>query len=160
FEGAWQLGKCMDGDDERAIDNVSVFDLATALRTLKNRFRDRCDASLAEIEEARRAILTESRSANTSEGNSPAAEQQAGRPAGLMIPRDAQKQQGPTRRPDGPDPPLWFWWKGRRHRIGKKRSRLSWLLLDYFWNRDSSTYEDLQGPGLPWSDPVSDTAVS
>jgi hypothetical protein len=32
--------------------------------------------------------------------------------------------------------------------------------LEYFWERDSATYEDLQGEGKPWSDPVTDSAVA
>jgi len=61
---------------------------------------------------------------------------------------------------DGPEPPHWLWFNGKRHRIGTKRSRLSWLLLEYFWARDSAIYEDLQGPGKPWLDPVTDSAVA
>jgi hypothetical protein len=65
-----------------------------------------------------------------------------------------------TNHPDGPEAPHWLWLKNQRYQIGKKRSRISWVLLLYFWNRESATYEDLQGPGKPWPDPVTDSAVS
>jgi hypothetical protein len=61
---------------------------------------------------------------------------------------------------DGPEAPHWLRWNNERIRIGKGRARLSWLLLNYFWERDSSAYEDLQGPGKPWPDPVSDSAIA
>jgi hypothetical protein len=67
---------------------------------------------------------------------------------------------GPTPRADGPEAPHWLWLNNIRHRIGKGRSRLSWQLLQYFWLRDSATYEDLQGSDKPWPDPVNDSAVS
>jgi len=60
--------------------------------------------------------------------------------------------------PDGPEPPNWLRWKGKRHRIGSLRSKRSWSLLCFFWNRDSATFQELVGPGKPWPDPVSESA--
>jgi hypothetical protein len=73
-----------------------------------------------------------------------------------------------TQHPDGPEPPRWVWINNRRYTIGKPRSRVSWRLLAFFWNRDSATYEELQGstpsgpgePEKPWPDPVSDSAIA
>jgi hypothetical protein len=64
-----------------------------------------------------------------------------------------------TPHPDGPVAPHWLWLANVRHRIGSGRSQLSWLLLKHFWNRDSATYEDLQGLDRPWLDPVDDSTV-
>jgi hypothetical protein len=69
--------------------------------------------------------------------------------------REANKAQTS---PDGPMPPNWLWWKGQKLRIGTPKSKLSWLLLSYFWNRDSATFQELEGPGKPWPDPVSESA--
>lgn len=71
-------------------------------------------------------------------------------------------------RPDGPVPPRALWLNGRQFTIGTHRSHRSWLLLAYFWNRSSATYEELQdfssnSPGVPetpWSTPVGDSAVA
>jgi hypothetical protein len=65
-----------------------------------------------------------------------------------------------ARRPDGPEAPHWLWFKNKRRRIGAKRAKRSWELLNYFWERDSATYEELQGPGKPWVDPVNDSTIS
>jgi hypothetical protein len=83
-------------------------------------------------------------------------------PAALSPAHGLANRQGPDGpdRPDGPEPPHWLWFKGKRHRIGRRRSRLSWLLLDYFWRRDSESFGNLQGPGLPWPDPVNDSAIA
>jgi hypothetical protein len=62
--------------------------------------------------------------------------------------------------PDGPEPPHWLWLKGVCHRIGKGRSQRSWTLLNYFWQHDNATFENLYGPGKLWPDPVSDSAIS
>lgn len=61
---------------------------------------------------------------------------------------------------DGPEAPHWLWLDNRRFRIGTDRSRLSWFLLKYFWERESAAYEDLQGLDKPWSDPVTDSAIA
>jgi hypothetical protein len=68
--------------------------------------------------------------------------------------------QQPANHPDGPEDPHWLRLNGERHRIGQGRSKLSFLLLKYFWAKNTATYEDLQGPGQPWPDPVSDSAVA
>lgn len=62
--------------------------------------------------------------------------------------------------PDGPVPPHWLRWHGELLQVGSRRSRLSWKLLHHFWRRNSAAYEDLQGPDLPWPDPVTDSAVA
>ena len=74
--------------------------------------------------------------------------------------RPESTPKGASTHADGPEPPHWLWWNGTRYRIGKTRSQLSWRLLQYFWDRESATYEDLQEPGRPWPDPVSDSAVA
>jgi hypothetical protein len=63
-------------------------------------------------------------------------------------------------RPDGPEPPRYLWLKGIKHQIGRPRSQLSWRLLSFFWDREAADYEDLQGQGMPWPDPVSDGAIA
>ncbi|HLN30750.1 MAG TPA: hypothetical protein VK395_23630 [Gemmataceae bacterium] len=63
-------------------------------------------------------------------------------------------------KPDGPEPPHWLRWKTDRLQIGSAKSRLPWQLLNYFWARDSASYEELQGPGKPWPDPVSESAIA
>lgn len=73
-------------------------------------------------------------------------------------PTDKCSQSGT--RNDGPEPPHWLQWKKKRYRIGTGRSKLSWRLLNHFWNRDSAAYEDLQGPDKPWLDPVGDSSVA
>jgi hypothetical protein len=70
-----------------------------------------------------------------------------------------QLRERDPKHPDGPEPPHWLWWKHKRYQIGSGRSALSWRLLDYFWNRDSARFEDLQGAGMPWSDPVNDSTI-
>jgi len=61
--------------------------------------------------------------------------------------------------PVGPEAPHFLRWNGQRLKIGKGRSKLSWLLLRFFWQRDSANYEDLQGHDKPWLDPVNDSTV-
>jgi hypothetical protein len=75
-------------------------------------------------------------------------------------PEDASEGAREVPHPNGPEAPHWLWWANKRIRIGTDRSRLSWLLMEYFWERDFATYEDLQGDGKPWSDPVTDSAVA
>jgi hypothetical protein len=82
--------------------------------------------------------------------------------AGEPMRRGQEESHGnpPVPHPDGPEPPHWLWFGNVRHRIGTGRSRLSWQLLNHFWTRDSAAYEDLQGLGMPWSDPVTDSAIA
>ena len=61
---------------------------------------------------------------------------------------------------DEPVAPQWLRWRGKLVRIGTRRSRLCWQLLDYFWTRPSATFQELQGPGKPWPDPVSESAIA
>jgi hypothetical protein len=69
---------------------------------------------------------------------------------------------------DGPEPPRALWLNGKRYEIGKPRSKRSWRLLAFFWDRQSATFEGLQappdtGPGepeKPWSEPVNDSAIT
>ena len=60
---------------------------------------------------------------------------------------------------DGPEAPHWVWLGGKQHRIGEGRAKLSWELLNYFWDRNSATYEELQGPGMPWQNDVEDPTI-
>jgi hypothetical protein len=65
--------------------------------------------------------------------------------------------------PDGPEPPCWLRWKGKRIKIGDGRSARSWRLLNYFWNHESATYEDLcegADPDKPWDRPVHDGTIA
>jgi hypothetical protein len=68
--------------------------------------------------------------------------------------------QATPRHPDGPEAPHWLWWNDERIRIGIGRSQRSWGLLQFFWGRDSASFEDLCGPGKPWLDSVSDSAIA
>jgi hypothetical protein len=69
-------------------------------------------------------------------------------------------QRARPRRPDGPEAPHWLWWNDERIRIGIGRSQRSWGLLQYFWRRNSASFEDLCGPDKPWLDSVSDSAIA
>jgi hypothetical protein len=62
--------------------------------------------------------------------------------------------------PDGPQSPHWLWLGGVRYRIGRGRAKMSWALLDIFWLQDVAGYDDLQGAGRPWPDPVEDATIA
>jgi hypothetical protein len=63
--------------------------------------------------------------------------------------------------PDGPEKPHWLWLNGQRQKIGKGRAKLSWRLLNYFWSRESASYEELQGQDrTPWLDGVTDSGIA
>ena len=62
--------------------------------------------------------------------------------------------------PDGPVPPHRLRWRGELVRIGSSRAQLPWRLLNFFWERSSATFEELQGAGGPWPDPVRESAIA
>ena len=43
-------------------------------------------------------------------------------------------------RRDGTEAGCWLWWKGKRHDVPKG---VVYRLLEYFWNRDSAGYDEL-----------------
>jgi hypothetical protein len=47
--------------------------------------------------------------------------------------------------PDGPEGGCWLWWQEKRHDVPKGTV---YRLLAYMWDRDSASYEDLDGPVL------------
>jgi hypothetical protein len=71
----------------------------------------------------------------------------------------ASAQETSTPHPDGPEAPHWMWLTGIRHRI---ESPQAWKLLNFFWNRDAATFDELSGPepGKIWPDPVQDSALT
>jgi hypothetical protein len=71
-----------------------------------------------------------------------------------------EKQEEYAELQDGPVPPNRLRWKGATYSIGKGRSPLSWRLLDYFWDRQRESFDDLIGKNKPWTDAVTDNAVS
>jgi hypothetical protein len=72
------------------------------------------------------------------------------------------EEPAPKRQPgtNGPEPPFWLWWNNQKLRIGRKQYNLNWRLLDFFWNRDSATFAELQGQEKPWANPVADSTIS
>src|SRR5262249_16336425 len=62
---------------------------------------------------------------------------------------------------DGPEAPRWLWWQDQRQDIAGDRGRLLFDLLQFMWDRDSATFDDLTGPGKPWPQrPSNDSAYS
>ena len=59
---------------------------------------------------------------------------------------------------DGPRDPFSLCWKKKIYKIGSKRKRQVWDLLEFFWERESATFAELTGDGKPWSTAVSDGA--
>jgi hypothetical protein len=90
----------------------------------------------------------------------PSVEEEDASPPTTSSGRDAATVVNEPCHPDGPEAPHWLWLQNKRVRIGTDRSRLSWFLLKYFWEREAATYEDLQGLDKPWFDPVSDSAIA
>jgi hypothetical protein len=79
------------------------------------------------------------------------------------VPETQSTREAPSRKrqtgTNGPEPPNRLWWNNQKHLIGTRAYNLSWKLLDYFWDRDSAAFEDLNGEGKPWGNPVSDSAI-
>jgi hypothetical protein len=66
---------------------------------------------------------------------------------------------------NGPKPPYWLLWKDQdnqllKFKIGHRRFNLTWRLLKYFWDCDAASFDELQGPGKPWPNPVSVSTIS
>jgi hypothetical protein len=62
---------------------------------------------------------------------------------GALSPTQTQPTNTPTARPDGVEGGCWLWWQGRRHDIPKG---VTYRLIAFMWDRDSSCYDDLEGP--------------
>ena len=60
--------------------------------------------------------------------------------------------------PDGPCNPFSVRWGGKPYKVGRKRKRLLWDLLDFFWNRESAKFSEMTGDEKPWTVEVSDQA--
>jgi hypothetical protein len=68
-------------------------------------------------------------------------------------------------RPDGPLPPRWLVWNGKKHEIGSKRGKMLWKLLNFMWTRERAPFDDLfdlhaHGDGVVWTDPINDSTVT
>jgi hypothetical protein len=47
----------------------------------------------------------------------------------------------PTPHDDGPEPPYWFWWEGKR--TNWKAQQRPWSLLNFMWTRESAEADDV-----------------
>lgn len=83
------------------------------------------------------------------------------RPATPNVPQPLTKTtEREPNHPDGPEDPYWLWWNSKRHKVGSNRARRTYDLLTFFWNRESATFQELTGPGKPWTEAVQDHAFS
>ena len=68
-----------------------------------------------------------------------------------------------------PEPPCYLRWNGKRIQIGgppypskkpPKPYNISWLLLKFFWDRETASYAELQnGVDRPWRTAVDDQTI-